>query len=139
MSADEIRAFLDRSHPALIGVVSTLSKDGSPHAVPVWYRYDGEDVSIWTHEERGWVRNLLRDSRVALSVCEGEPPFTAVVMRGRADVTTSDGQDVSAEIRRITRRYIDEQQVESYIAHWPDLRTIVRIRPLRITSWRQGY
>jgi PPOX class probable F420-dependent enzyme len=139
MSPAEVVAFLDRTEPALLGVVGTLRGDGSPHVVPVWYRYDGEAVYIWSDEGRGWVADLVRDPRVAFSVQELEPPYAAVVMHGSAEVRTSDGEDVSEEIRRITSRYIEPPEVENYIAGWAHLRTIVTIQPERITSWARGY
>ncbi len=136
---EEIRAFLQRAWPTLLGVVGTIRADGSPHVVPVWYRYDGECVHIWTHEKRVWVQNIARDNRVAFSVQEAQPPFAAVTLRGRAEIVTSAGQDVSEEIHRITRRYIPEAEVEDYIREWLHLRTIVRIKPEKITAWREGY
>jgi PPOX class probable F420-dependent enzyme len=139
MSPAEVVAFLDRTEPALLGVVGTLRGDGSPHVVPVWYRYDGEAVYIWSDEGRGWVADLVRDPRVAFSVQELEPPYAAVVMHGSAEVRTSDGEDVTEEIRRITGRYIEPPDVENYIAGWAHLRTIVTIQPERITSWARGY
>jgi PPOX class probable F420-dependent enzyme len=139
MSDDEMRTFLDRERPAMLGVLGTLRRDGSPHVVPVWYRYDGEAVYVWTTEERAWVRHILGDDRVSFTVPEPEPPYSSVVMHGRADVTTSDGPEVLDEIRRITRRYIEEPEVESYIAGWTHLRTIVTIRPERVTAWGRGY
>jgi PPOX class probable F420-dependent enzyme len=139
MSPDEVREFLDRTGPALLGLVGTLRKDGSPHIVPVWYRYDGEAVRIWTTEERGWVQNVRRDPRVAFSAAEPEPPYAAVVMHGSAEVTTSTAPEVSEEIRRITRRYMAEAEVESYVAGWADLTTIVTIRPDHVTAWSRGY
>lgn len=139
MRREEIQSFLDSTSPAMLGVVGTLRKDGAPHVVPVWYRYDGEAVRIWTTEERGWVTNVLRDNRVAFSVQEPEPPYAAVVMHGRAAIETSESAEVSEEIRRITRRYIAEPEVESYIAGWRDLRTIVTIRPERMSAWSRGY
>jgi PPOX class probable F420-dependent enzyme len=139
MSPAEVVAFLDRTEPALLGVVGTLRGDGSPHVVPVWYRYDGAAVYIWSDEGRGWVADLVRDPRVAFSVQELEPPYAAVVMHGSAEVRTSDRDDVSEEIRRITSRYIEPPDVETYIAGWAHLRTIVTIQPERITSWARGY
>lgn len=139
MSDEEMRRFLDRELPAMLGVLGTLRRDGSPHVVPVWYRYDGEAVYVWTTEERAWVRHLLRDDRVSFTVPEPEPPYSAVVMHGRAEVTTSDDPAISDEIRRITRRYIEEPEVESYIGGWKHLRTIVTIRPERVTAWGRGY
>jgi PPOX class probable F420-dependent enzyme len=139
MSPSEVLAFLERTEPALLGVVGTIRMDGSPHVVPVWYRYDGDAVHIWSDEARGWVRNLRCDPRAAFSVQELEPPYAAVLMRGNAEIRTSDDEEVAAEIRRITSRYIEHSQVESYIAGWPGLRTIVTIHPERISSWARGY
>ena len=138
-NSEEIRAFLDRSWPTMLGVVGTVRADGAPHIVPVWYRYDGETVSIWTHEERGWVQNLARDNRVAFSVQEDQPPFAAVLIRGRAEIITGDTQEVSAEIRRITERYVEAAGVNSYIQSWAHLKTIIRIKPEKIVAWGRGY
>lgn len=139
MSPEEITQFLSRVEPALLGVVGTLGRNGSPRLAPVWFRYDGERVHIWTDEQRRWVRNLLRDPRVAFSVQEPAPPYAAVVMQGRAEVTTGDAQAVSDEVRRITARYIEPQSVDAYIAGWAHLRTLVTIRPERVSSWHRGY
>ncbi len=139
MSPSELRGFLDRTNPALVGVVGTLRKDGSPHVVPVWFRWDGEVVFVWTDEQRGWVRNAVRDPRVAFSAQETEPPFGAVVIHGTAVVTTSDDDETMAEIRHITHRYIEEAQVDEYIAGWAHLRTIATIHPESISSWGRGF
>jgi len=53
MSPSELHGFLDRTKPALVGVVGTLRKNGSPHVVPVWFRWDGEAVFISSDERRG--------------------------------------------------------------------------------------
>jgi PPOX class probable F420-dependent enzyme len=132
VTAAEVTDFLERP---LLGVVSTLMADGSPHQVPVWYRWDGERIHIWTHDERLWVRNVLRDPRVAFSVQEPAPPFAAVAMRGQAEVDHDDPD----EIRRITGRYIEPAEVEEYVSAWPGLRTLVRIRPAHLRGWARGY
>jgi nitroimidazol reductase NimA-like FMN-containing flavoprotein (pyridoxamine 5'-phosphate oxidase superfamily) len=98
LPVEDVRAFLDRSSPALIGVVGTLHADGGPHLVPESYRYDGERVHIWTLDTRRRVKNLARASRVDCSVQEDTPPFAAVTMRGRATILTSEGDGVSLEI-----------------------------------------
>jgi len=132
VNSEELCAFLERP---LIGVVSTLRLDGSPHAVPVWFRYDGENVRIWTEERRAWVRNVLRDPRVAFVVAEMED---AVLIHGEAAVRTRADEATAAEIRAITRRYIPEDEVEAYVARWPDLQTIVTIRPTSVSGWSQA-
>jgi PPOX class probable F420-dependent enzyme len=135
MSTAELEAFLAQTFPTPLGVIATVRSDGSPHIVPVWFRWDTGAVTIWTTETRAWVRNLLRDPRAAFSVQTYEEPYPAVMMRGSATVTTADDAATAGEIRAITRRYIVPDAVEEYIARWPDLRTIVTIVPAHIMSW----
>lgn len=137
MSTAELEAFLAQTFPTPLGVIATLRHDGSPHIVPVWFRWGMSTgaVTIWTTETRAWVRNLLRDPRIAFSVQTFGEPYPAVIMRGRATVATANDAATAEEIRAITRRYIAPEDVEGYIARWPDLRTIVTIVPAHIVSW----
>ena len=123
---------LNRERPGLLAVVGTLDREKCPHLIPVWYRWDGQSMHVWTLEERAWVRNVQRDPQVGVSVQEGG---IAVMMKGRATVHTSDAPEVDEEIRRITRRYVGDDEVEEYIADWPQLRAIVRIEPRRAFFW----
>jgi PPOX class probable F420-dependent enzyme len=138
MSTAELETFLGQAFPTPLGVVGTLRRDGSPHLVPVWFRWDGAAIRIWTIEERAWVRNLIRDPRTAFSVQTFEAPYPAVVMRGTATVATADDSATMDEIRAITRRYVPAEGVDRYVADWPQLRTIVSVVPDHITSWSAG-
>jgi PPOX class probable F420-dependent enzyme len=138
MTPGDVGAILDQASPPLLGVIATLRADGSPHAVPVWYGWDGHSVSIWTGHDRAWVRNLRQDPRVAFTAQQTQPPYGAVVMRGHADISLP-GADVNGDIRRITRRYLPERECDAYIAAWPKLRTIVRVHPAAIRAWDRGY
>ena len=55
------------------------------------------------------------------------------------EITTIDDEATALEIRRISRRYLPKSEVEDYVGSWPDLWTIIRIRPDSITSWVRGY
>jgi PPOX class probable F420-dependent enzyme len=138
MSAAELEEFLGQTFPTPLGVIATARQDGSPHLVPVWFRWGAGAVTIWTTQTRAWVRNVVRDRRVAFAVQTFEAPYPAVVMRGTASVRTADDAATIEEIRAITRRYVASSGVEHYIAGWPDLRTIVRIDPQHIVSWSVG-
>lgn len=138
MSEAELEEFLAQAVPTPLGVIATLRRDGSPHVVPVWFRWDSGAVTIWTTETRVWVRNLLRDPRVAFSVQTFEAPYPAVMMRGRATVATADDTAIVEQARAIARRYLAREDVEGYVAHWSDLRTIVTITPDHIVSWSAG-
>ena len=138
MSESEQEAFLAQTFPTPLGVIATLRRDGSPHVVPVWFRWEAPAVTLWTTEKRVWVRNLLRDPRVAFSVQTFEPPYPAVMMRGTATVATADDPATVEQARAISRRYLVLGEVDEYVAEWSDLRTIVTIVPDHIVSWSAG-
>ena len=127
-----VHDLLNRERPGLLAVVGTLGRDNCPHLIPVWYRWDGRSMLVWTLEKRAWVRNVQRDPKVGVSVQDGG---IAVMMKGRATVHTSDGPEVDEEIRRITRRYVGDDETGGYIADWSSLRTIVRIEPRSVFFW----
>ncbi len=126
IGSEPARRLLDQV-PGLTGVVGTNGPDGVPHLVPVWYRWDGRTVHIWTLGSRIWVENLRRDPRAGFSVQEEPFPRRAVVIKGRAEVVTGDDPEIDDEILRIARRYVEPEDRDAYLAQNRGLRTMVRI------------
>jgi len=135
MNDAEIQSFLGR---ALTATVSTVGVRNTAHGVPVWYRFKDGLFRVWTDASRLWVRNLRRNPQVSVVVAEHEPPFGAVVSRGKAEVAV-DQPGTDEEILGIVRRYLAEEEVADYVQQWSILRTIIRIRPLQIRSWARGF
>lgn len=83
MSDSQREAFISQPRTA---VLSTTSADGTIHAVPVWYRWDGEVFRIIT--DRGSVkhRNLQRTRRAALCIDEREDRIVWVTAEGPVTV-----------------------------------------------------
>ena len=135
MNDTELSQFLDRP---LTAVVSTVREGGAPHAVPVWYRFTGESVRVWTDETRLWVQNLRRDPRASVTVAEAEAPFAAVLMSCTATVATEQPW-IADEVRAIAQRYVPAADLDAYIAQWSQLRTVVTLTPARTISWGRGY
>jgi PPOX class probable F420-dependent enzyme len=138
LDTEQLESLFTKSAPPSLGVVGTVRRDGSPHLAPVWFRWDGTSIKIWTADSRLWVRNLVRDTRAAFSIHSDEPPYPSAVLYGAATVESGDLPSVHDEIRAITRRYVPPEEVDSYISGWPDLLTIVTISPERITSWSES-
>ncbi len=137
MITEDVITYLGQSK---VGVIATLRRDGSPHAVPVWHRFDGESILVWTEKHRVWVNNVNRDGRVAFSVQDDSPPFAALVMRGTATATDRLGDSGLEAAKDISRRYLSEDEVDGYVeSYWPKLHTFVRIVPETITLWRRGH
>ena len=54
--------------------VTTLMKDGSPQTTETWVDTDGEHVVINTVDGYQKVRNISRDPRVTVVVCDPKRP-----------------------------------------------------------------
>jgi PPOX class probable F420-dependent enzyme len=110
--------------------VATLMPDGSPQISQTWVDTDGTHILINTFEGSQKVRNLRRDSRVAVNVVDPANPYRIANLRGRVTEITADGAD--AQVDRLAFKYLGQ---EKYPFHRPDrVRLIVRIVPERINS-----
>ncbi|WP_405774083.1 PPOX class F420-dependent oxidoreductase [Streptomyces sp. NBC_00859] len=111
MSEDQWRAFV--SHSTRTGKLSTVRADGSPHVAPVWFVLDGQDLVFNTGSSTVKGRNLARDGRVALCVDDDRPPFSFVVLQGRATLS-EDLAEVRHWAGRIAARYMGEERAEEF-------------------------
>lgn len=83
MTESEVAAFLDLS---LSGVLSTLARDGAPHAAGMWFAAGGDDVRMWTYAKSQKAVNLRRDPRCSLLIEDGVAydELRGVLIRGEA-------------------------------------------------------
>ncbi|MCX5588398.1 PPOX class F420-dependent oxidoreductase [Streptomyces erythrochromogenes] len=114
MTQEEWRAFV--SHSTRTGKLSTVREDGSPHVAPVWFVLDGDSFVFNTGKDTVKGRNLARDGRVALCVDDDRPPFSYVVLQGRAEISEyADAADeMLAWATRIAARYMGEAEAEAF-------------------------
>ena len=50
------------------GILSTLRRDGSPIAIPVWFDWDGSSVRMFTYVGSPKLRRLANDARASVLV-----------------------------------------------------------------------
>ena len=95
------------------GKLAVTRPDGRPHVTPVWFVLDGDDIVLTTHETSVKGIALRHDPRAALSVDDQVPPFSFVLIEGRAALS----QDL-AELRRwsaaIGGRYMGADRAEEF-------------------------
>jgi PPOX class probable F420-dependent enzyme len=134
MTDEQRRAFLrDPVRPA---VVATTRADGRPHAAPVWYDLDGDDIVFTTGADTVKGRNLGRDARVAVCVQDDRPPFSFVTIDGTAQLV-DDLEEVRRWATRIGGRYMGAQRAAEYGArNGVPGELVVRVRPVRAVSAR---
>ncbi len=75
--------------------VSTVSAGGSPHTVPLCYKFDpgAGTFHISTGSDSVTVRNLRQNLAVSLCIDDAEFPFRAVIVEGAAEVSGEMGTD----------------------------------------------
>ncbi|MER5940103.1 PPOX class F420-dependent oxidoreductase [Streptomyces sp. NPDC001928] len=111
MTDEEWRAFV--SHGTRTGKLSTVRADGSPHVTPIWFVLDGDELVFNTGSSSVKGRNLVRDGRVALCVDDDRPPYSFVVIQGRAQVS-EDLEELRHWAGRIGARYMGEERAEEF-------------------------
>lgn len=85
--------------------VATLMPDGAPQVSPIWVAVEGERLAIFSAGVHLKIRNLRRDPRIAVSVCDEHNPYRAVVIRGRVVEEIQDRRAVEI-MDRMSNRYI---------------------------------
>ncbi len=84
--------------------VTTLMPDGSPQITETWVDTDGEHVIINTVQNHQKVRNVERDPRVAVAVCDSADPARYYGIRGRVVSVTTEGGAEHIEV--LSQRYL---------------------------------
>ncbi|MFD3453092.1 PPOX class F420-dependent oxidoreductase [Streptomyces sp. NPDC058691] len=111
MTEEEWRAFV--SAGTRTGKLATVRADGRPHIAPIWFLLDGDDLVFNTGAGTAKGRNITRDGRIALCVDDDRPPFSFVVLEGRAEVSEDPGP-LLEWATRIAARYMGEERAEEY-------------------------
>src|SRR5713226_2610091 len=64
--------------------VATVRSDGRPHVAPVWFVLDSDKLVFMTGKDTVKGKNILRNSRVMLSIDDERPPFAFGLIEGEA-------------------------------------------------------
>jgi PPOX class probable F420-dependent enzyme len=133
MTPEERRAFL--LDGTRTGILATMRPDGRPHAVPVGFVLDDDDVVFLTGESTVKAANLQHDPRVSLVVDDETPPFAFVRIDGTAEVSHARDDERRAAAIEIGRRYGGDGSVEDFVRFADTaLGLLVRVRPTHVVA-----
>ena len=111
MTPEECRDFL--LVQARTGKLATVRADGRPHIAPIWFDLDGETIVFNTGETTVKARNIQHDARVSFCVDDERPPFTFVLVEGKATLS-EDMEELRYWATRIAGRYMGADLAEAY-------------------------
>jgi len=112
----------------LLAVLATYRRDGSVLLSPVWHEWRDGGFEVYTGGDDVKVRHVRRDPRVSIVVCEHEPPYRGIEVRGRARVEQGDPETG----RRIAARYIGDEHAGDWVGA-DDV--VIRIEPGSLRAW----
>ena len=113
MTKDEIRSFLLQG--TFTGKLGTISKNGTPHIVPIWFTLDDEDNILFTTSDTSVkAKNIRRDNRVRLCVDDQVPLFSFVTIDGIAEIISNEPTKVFKLAKIIAARYMGNDKAEEY-------------------------
>ena len=108
LSPDEVLEFLNY---VTVARVCTYNNDGTIHAAPVWFYYEGGKIIFGTPDESVKARNLRRDNRITVLVDSEGPPTRGVIIYGEAEITDENMDEIAL---KVFSRRMDNQRAHDY-------------------------
>jgi PPOX class probable F420-dependent enzyme len=93
-------AMMRKANPCFI---TTLMPDGSPQTTETWVDTDGVNVIVNTVKTHLKMRNIERDPRVSVAVCDASNPANYYAIRGRVTKHTTEGG--AEHIETLSQKY----------------------------------
>src|SRR3954454_17502814 len=66
--------------------LSTVRPDGTPHLVPTWFLWDGEELLVWSKPNAVKVRNLRANPRLMVAVGDPHADFNVGLIEAAAEL-----------------------------------------------------
>ena len=85
LTEEEQTSFLVQPH---IAHLVTMRPTGRPHVAPVWFLWKNDKAWVMADGSAVKVKNVLKNSSVALSVATPERPLSYVVLEGQAKLSS---------------------------------------------------
>ena len=135
LSDEEIAAYLD-SRPGW-AILSTIDKDGFPHAVPLGYFRLGRDVVMGVRDGTHKVANVERNPNASVLLEDGSSmaDIRGVLLQGHARVVRDHDEALQLAREGARMRGVPESE-------WPTEprpgAAYIRLTPVRTVSWDYG-
>ncbi len=123
-----------RLRAARSGWLATTRPDGRPHAVPVWFVWNGRDLHFVTSRRTQKGRNLTLQPWTVFHLGDGED---ALIAEG-VSIEVSDPDQLAEPRRRYGDKYVEPVTGERATLGWSADDEVYRLSPQRILAWSYG-
>ena len=113
--------------------ISTTRPDGRPHAVPVWYWWDGESVFFATPHKSQKAKNLAHQAWVIVHAGDGDD---VIILEGPA-AEVSDPDELTRLNAHYQEKYVDPHSgAKASITNEGDI--VYEVRVAHVMTWEYG-
>jgi nitroimidazol reductase NimA-like FMN-containing flavoprotein (pyridoxamine 5'-phosphate oxidase superfamily) len=113
--------------------LATTRGNRRPHAVPVWFVWDGEQLWFAAHERSQKARNLEQERWAVLHLGDGDD---VVILEGLAEEVTEASELVLVDAAR-AQKYVDPQ-TGARDTVLTEGTLVYRLRPQKVMAWAYG-
>jgi PPOX class probable F420-dependent enzyme len=140
MSKAQVARFLKQG--TFTGKLATVTKDGSPHVVPIWFvvengkgRGKAGNIILTTGDTSVKANNIQRDSRVSICIDDQKFPFSFVTIHGTAKIYPYKQKEVLEWATKIAERYVGKKNAKTYgEVNGGEGAVLVRIKPIKVIA-----
>jgi len=115
---------------------STVTPEGAPNTLPVWFTFEDGYLYINSAQGRKKNRNIEANTHVTGLIVDPQNPYRFVEIRGVVEEVTQDG--ALDHINRLAKRYTGKDQYYGGVAPAElgekEVRELFKIKPTRIIS-----
>ena len=130
LTKQEIEKFL--STGANILKLATLSPDGYPYVVPLWFWYENNTVMLGARRQNEWLKHIEANSKVGVCI-DTPPPGPRVLIKGMASILD---RSWIGDWEPHAIRYSGQEAGHAYYEKTKAIpRVLVAIEPEEILSW----
>ena len=113
--------------------LSTLTADGYPYVVPVWFWYEDEKFFIAARRQNEWLKHIEADGRIGACIDTAEAPYVRVLVKGRAEIAD---RSWTGAWEPLAVRYVGQEAGHAYYEKTRAIpRVLVSIEPESVISW----
>jgi hypothetical protein len=95
-----------------VAVLATVDGKGRPHATPIWYMLDGDEIVLSVGDGGQKHRNLERNPEVTLVIDSRKVPYYAIMVAGRMEIGPPPNDE---ERLALATRYLGEEVGKRYV------------------------
>jgi len=108
LTREEMEAFF---REAKVARFCSINKDGTIHAVPVWFRYERGRFMIGAPAHGKRIGNIKRNKNVTLLIDVEGPPTRGVIVYGEAEINNDNIEELAVSI---FKRHMPPKEAEVY-------------------------